>query len=192
MFKLQLHVSSTQAKNGLGAHGIWRQCTLSVSSSMTVLYIKCIYNIRHWNDELGAFDSHFYLHCTLIVPCIAAFDWLVPTRVQLKNNTTLGAVFTCIIIFSATAYFGFLELCKPKEGETLVVNGAAGAVGSAVGQIAKMKGCRVVGEYWKCINSWPPEGREKRERRKEKERERRKLKEEVWSSVTHIQLAVKC
>ena len=46
----------------------------------------------------------------------------------------------------ATAYFGFLELCKPKEGETLVVNGAAGAVGSAVGQIAKLKGCRVVGK----------------------------------------------
>jgi len=48
---------------------------------------------------------------------------------------------------SATAYFGFLELCKPKEGETLVVNAAA--VGSAVGQIAKIKGCRVVGEVGK-------------------------------------------
>ena len=48
--------------------------------------------------------------------------------------------------FRATAYFGFLELCRPKEGETLVVNGAAGAVGSAVGQIAKIKGCRVVGK----------------------------------------------
>ncbi len=46
----------------------------------------------------------------------------------------------------ATAYFGFLNLCTPKEGETLVVNGAAGAVGSLVGQIAKIKGCRVVGE----------------------------------------------
>ena len=49
------------------------------------------------------------------------------------------------IFSSATAYFGFLELCRPKEGETLVVNGAAGAVGSAVGQIAKIKGCKVVG-----------------------------------------------
>ena len=47
---------------------------------------------------------------------------------------------------SATAYFGFLELCRPKEGETLVVNAAAGAVGSAVGQIAKIKGCKVVGK----------------------------------------------
>ena len=44
-----------------------------------------------------------------------------------------------------TAYFGFLELCQPKAGETVVVTGAAGAVGSMVGQIAKIKGCRVIG-----------------------------------------------
>jgi hypothetical protein len=44
-----------------------------------------------------------------------------------------------------TAYFGLLDLCDPKEGETLLVNGAAGAVGSLVGQIGKIRGCRVVG-----------------------------------------------
>ena len=44
-----------------------------------------------------------------------------------------------------TAYKGLLEIGKPKEGETVVVSGAAGAVGSIVGQIAKIKGCRVVG-----------------------------------------------
>ena len=46
----------------------------------------------------------------------------------------------------ATAYFGLLEICAPKKGETVVVNGAAGAVGSVVGQIAKIKGCKVVGK----------------------------------------------
>ncbi|MTI20102.1 NADP-dependent oxidoreductase [Fulvivirga sp. RKSG066] len=44
-----------------------------------------------------------------------------------------------------TAYFGLTDIGKPKEGETVVVSGAAGAVGTVVGQIAKIKGCRVVG-----------------------------------------------
>ncbi|XP_071453878.1 prostaglandin reductase 1-like [Hetaerina americana] len=44
-----------------------------------------------------------------------------------------------------TAYFGLLELCQPKAGETVVVTGAAGAVGSLVGQIARIRGCRVIG-----------------------------------------------
>ncbi|MCX2741786.1 NADP-dependent oxidoreductase [Pontibacter anaerobius] len=44
-----------------------------------------------------------------------------------------------------TAYFGLLHIGDPKPGETVVVSGAAGAVGTVVGQIAKLKGCRVVG-----------------------------------------------
>jgi NADPH-dependent curcumin reductase len=44
-----------------------------------------------------------------------------------------------------TAYFGLLDIGKPQEGETVVVSGAAGAVGGVVGQIAKLKGARAVG-----------------------------------------------
>ena len=44
-----------------------------------------------------------------------------------------------------TAYFGLLDVCNPQPGETVVVSGAAGAVGMTVCQIAKIKGCRVVG-----------------------------------------------
>jgi NADPH-dependent curcumin reductase CurA len=44
-----------------------------------------------------------------------------------------------------TAYFGLLDIGQPKEGETVVVSGAAGAVGMTVCQIAKLNGCRVVG-----------------------------------------------
>lgn len=55
-----------------------------------------------------------------------------------KYLSALGAV-------GLTAYFGLLEVAKPRAGETVLVSGAAGAVGSAVGQIAKISGCRVVG-----------------------------------------------
>ena len=44
-----------------------------------------------------------------------------------------------------TAYVGLLDIGQPKEGETVFVSGAAGAVGSIVGQIAKLKGCRTIG-----------------------------------------------
>jgi NADPH-dependent curcumin reductase CurA len=44
-----------------------------------------------------------------------------------------------------TAYFGLLDVGQPKAGETVVVSGAAGAVGAVAGQIARIKGCRVVG-----------------------------------------------
>ena len=46
---------------------------------------------------------------------------------------------------SNTAYFGFLEICQPKAGETAVISGAAGAVGSLVGQIAKIHGVKAIG-----------------------------------------------
>ena len=46
---------------------------------------------------------------------------------------------TLFLYVSMTAYFGLLELCKPQKGEVVLVNAAAGAVGSLVGQLAKIK-----------------------------------------------------
>jgi NADPH-dependent curcumin reductase CurA len=61
------------------------------------------------------------------------------------SGTPLTAYLSALGTTGATAYFGLLDLGKPLPGETLVVSAAAGAVGSIVGQIGKIKGCRVVG-----------------------------------------------
>ncbi|OEH93358.1 NADP-dependent oxidoreductase [Bacillus solimangrovi] len=65
-----------------------------------------------------------------------------------KINPELAPVTTSLGILGMpglTAYFGLLDIGQPKEGETVVISGAAGAVGSIVGQIAKIKGAYVVG-----------------------------------------------
>jgi NADPH-dependent curcumin reductase len=51
----------------------------------------------------------------------------------------------CLGMPGMTAYWGLMDIGQPKAGETVVVSGAAGAVGQTVGQVAKIKGCRVVG-----------------------------------------------
>ncbi|KAF5307609.1 hypothetical protein FQR65_LT06765 [Abscondita terminalis] len=67
--------------------------------------------------------------------------WKVPDIGDLPLSLAIGMLGRV----GNTAYFGFLELCQPKQGETVVVSSAGGAVGSHVGQIAKIKGCKVIG-----------------------------------------------
>ena len=65
-----------------------------------------------------------------------------------RFDTSLAPISTALGVLGMpgmTAYFGLLEIGKPKAGDMVFVSGAAGAVGSLVGQIARIKGCRVVG-----------------------------------------------
>jgi NADPH:quinone reductase len=69
-------------------------------------------------------------------------------RALRKIDSSLAPLSTALGVLGMpglTAFFGLLDICDPQRGETVVVSGAAGAVGMLAGQIAKIKGCRVVG-----------------------------------------------
>ena len=74
---------------------------------------------------------------------------LCPAAAATKIEDTMGLPLTNFLsVLGATgltAYFGLLDVGDPQPGEVLLVSGAAGAVGSIVGQIGKIKGCRVIG-----------------------------------------------
>jgi NADPH-dependent curcumin reductase CurA len=68
---------------------------------------------------------------------------IAPNKLPPGVDPTLAL--SALGITGLTAYFGMLDLGKPRAGETVVVSGAAGATGSVAGQIAKLEGCRVIG-----------------------------------------------
>jgi NADPH-dependent curcumin reductase CurA len=75
---------------------------------------------------------------------VARQDDMVPP-VPLPDGTPPTMPLSILGMTSLTAYFGLLDVGEPKSGETVLVSGAAGATGSVVAQIAKIKGCRVIG-----------------------------------------------
>lgn len=73
---------------------------------------------------------------------------VVPAARVRKIDPSRGPMTLTLGLLGATgltAYFGLIDICHPQSGETVVVSGAAGAVGMIVGQIAKILGCHVVG-----------------------------------------------
>jgi NADPH-dependent curcumin reductase CurA len=83
---------------------------------------------------------------------VSSSNWALYSTVKAaqatKINPDLAPISTALSVLGMTgltAYFGLLDIGQPNEGETVVVSGAAGAVGMVVGQIAKLKGARVIG-----------------------------------------------
>ena len=76
-------------------------------------------------------------------------EWgVIPAHLAKPVDLSLGPISTAVGILGMpglTAYFGLLEICHPKAGDTLVVSAASGAVGAIVGQIGKINGCFVIG-----------------------------------------------
>ncbi len=75
---------------------------------------------------------------------VASPSSMIPIN-KLPQGVTPELALGVLGITGLTAYFGLLDLADPKEGDTVLVSGAAGATGSVAGQIAKLKGCRVIG-----------------------------------------------
>jgi NADPH-dependent curcumin reductase CurA len=71
-----------------------------------------------------------------------------PAKMLRKIDPGQAPITTALYVLGMpglTAYFGLLDICRPQPGETVVVSGAAGAIGSVAGQIAKIKRCRAIG-----------------------------------------------
>jgi NADPH-dependent curcumin reductase CurA len=67
------------------------------------------------------------------------------SKIEAEGKTPLSYYLGVLGMPGLTAYFGLNELGQPKQGETVVVSAASGAVGSVVGQLAKIRGCRAIG-----------------------------------------------
>ena len=92
-----------------------------------------------------AIDVGDYVQGMLGWQAYSVVDGAAVTRFERQPGVPLEAYPAVFSFIGATAYFGLIDIGRPKEGETIVVSGAAGAVGSLVGQIGKILGCRVVG-----------------------------------------------
>lgn len=89
--------------------------------------------------------SHVVAMCGWRTHCVCDGTILTPLLADWPQDVPLSLALGIIGMPGVTALYGLEEVCQIKKGETLLVNCAAGAVGSVVGQIAKMKGCTVVG-----------------------------------------------
>lgn len=116
---------------------------MSVGEPMVALAVGKVTASRHPGFQVGdvMVGRGLTAESSVITPDEDPMCWKI-------DETTIGAPSNALGVQGAsglTAYFGLLDVAKPQPGETVLVSGAAGAVGSAAGQIAKIHGCRTVG-----------------------------------------------
>ena len=92
-----------------------------------------------------AFEAGDWVHGAFGVQEYALSDGRGAYKIQITDRLTPAAYLGVLGLTGLTAYFGLLDVGRLSEGDTVLVSGAAGGVGTAVGQIAKIKGAKVVG-----------------------------------------------
>jgi NADPH-dependent curcumin reductase CurA len=111
-----------------------------IGGVMRSLAVGCVAESRHPDFQPGDFVTGMFGWQDYAAVEVKVIQRKV-TETDVPISTSLGV----LGLNGLTAYFGLLEIGQTKTGETVVVSTAAGAVGSCVGQIAKIKGCRTVG-----------------------------------------------
>lgn len=113
---------------------------VEIGAAMRAFSVGEVVESRHPDYAVGEMVSGMFGWNRFAVSDGSDVDRKVAER-DLPASLALGV----LGLNGVTAYFGLTESCQPKAGDTVVVSTAAGAVGSAVGQIAKILGCRTVG-----------------------------------------------
>ncbi len=136
----QIYLSMDPASRGWAGSSPTYMPPVALGSVMRGFGLGLVEDSRHQGFKPGD-----YVQGLLGWQTHAVVDGQAITRFDRDPALPLEAYIAVLSHIGAAAYFGLLEIGKPKAGETLVVSGAAGAVGSLVGQIGKIVGCRVVG-----------------------------------------------
>jgi len=113
---------------------------VAIGETMRALAIGQVLESQHEAYQTGDFVSGMF--------GVQEYATLQPDASVAVIDPQLAALTTQLGVLGMpgmTAYFGLLDVGQPKQGETLLVSGAAGAVGALVGQIGRLQGCRVVG-----------------------------------------------